>query len=353
MYSFTYQAPRARVLFGSGTVRELSNELGRLGSMRALFLATPRQEEYVRKCAKAVGPVAVGVFANATMHTPISVTEEALSVVRDLRVDGIVAIGGGSTTGLGKAIAWRTDLPQIVIPTTYAGSEMTPILGETAEGQKVTRSDPRILPETVIYDVELTISLPRGAAIASGINAMAHAVEALYAGDRNPVVDLMAVEAISALHGSLPDIAESHKAGQARERALYGAWLSGICLGSVSMGLHHKLCHTLGGMFDLPHAELHAALLPHTLAYNSPEIPGVIDKLRHVFKNSDPAAWLFEFNQRLQVKPALADLGMPEEGIESVVDAVLAKPYKNPRAPGREALIKLLKRAYAGMHPAP
>lgn len=353
MYAFTYNAAAARVLFGSGTVRELKNELELLGIKRALFLATPGQEEYVRACAHAVGPVAVGVFANATMHTPVAVTEDALRVVRDLSVDGLVAIGGGSTTGLGKAIAWRTDLPQIVIPTTYAGSEMTPILGETANGQKITMSDPRIRPETVIYDTELTTTLPRSAAVASGMNAMAHAIEALYAENQNPIVNLMAVEAIGALYGSLPRIAASEDDGEARAKALYGAWLSGICLGSVSMALHHKLCHTLGGMFDLPHAELHAALLPHTVAYNSPAIPQVLIKLGDVFKERDPALALFQFNQRLQIRPALADLGMPEDGIEAAVEAALAKPYKNPQPLERVALIELLRRAYAGAEPKP
>jgi alcohol dehydrogenase class IV len=353
MYSFTYNAAAARVLFGCGTVRELGNELERLGLKRALFLATPGQEEFVRTCARAVGPVAVGVFADATMHTPVSVTEDALRVVRDLSVDGVVAIGGGSTTGLGKAIAWRTDLPQIVIPTTYAGSEMTPILGETADGRKVTRSDPRIQPEIVIYDIELTKTLPRDAAVASGMNAMAHAIEALYAEDQNPIVNLMAIEAIGALYGSLPRVADSEDDGEARSKALYGAWLSGICLGSVSMALHHKLCHTLGGMFDLPHAELHAALLPHTVAYNSPAIPQVLIRLSEVTKQRDPAQALFEFNQRLQIRPALADLGMPEDGIEPAVEVALAKPYKNPRPLEREPMIELLRRAYAGAEPKP
>lgn len=352
MYSFTYQASPTRVLFGSGTVRELGNELQRLGLKRTLFLATPRQEEYVRNLAVSVGPVAVGVFAEAAMHTPISVTEDALWMARELSIDGVVSVGGGSTTGLGKAIAWRTDLPQVVIPTTYAGSEMTPILGETADGHKVTRSDPRIQPETVIYDFDLIRTLPRHAAVASGMNAMAHAIEALYAFDRNPVVSMMAVDAVTALYASLPDISETAADDGARGRGLYGAWLSGICLGSVSMGLHHKLCHTLGGMFDLPHAELHAALLPHTLAYNIPAIADVAGTLREVFKLPDPAVALFEFNERLQIETALAKLGMPEDGIEPAIDAALAKPYKNPRALERQSLVALLSRAYAGAKPA-
>lgn len=322
----------------------------RLGMKRALFLATPGQEDYVRECARSVGSVAVGVFPNSTMHTPVSVTEDALRLVDDLRADGIVAIGGGSTTGLGKAIAWRTDLPQVVVPTTYAGSEMTPILGETENGQKVTRTDSRIQPETVIYDSDLTRTLPRDVAAASGINAMAHAIEALYAENQNPVVNLIAVEAIGALYGALPHLSDGQDDATARERVLYGAWLSGICLGSVSMALHHKLCHTLGGMFDLPHAQMHAALLPHVVAYNTPAIPDAVSKLRGTF-NRDPVQSLYELNQKLRIKAGLGELGMPLDGIEPAITAVLAQPYKNPRPLERKPLIELLKRAHEGSRP--
>lgn len=350
MYPFAYNAVSTRVLFGPGTVRELGGELERLGIKRALFLSTPDQESYVRECADSLASVSVGVFSKATMHTPVSVTESALRMVLDLCVDGVVAIGGGSTTGLGKAIAWRTDVPQVVIPTTYAGSEMTSILGETENGEKITRTDPRIQPETVIYDPDLTKTLPKSVAVVSGINAMAHAVEALYAENRNPVVDLFAAEAIEALYGALPHLFGQEEA-TARERALYGAWLGGVCLGSVSMALHHKLCHTLGGMFDLPHAQMHAALLPHVLAYNEPAIPDTIDKLRGIFNGRDPARSLYDLNYTLGIRAALRDLGMPFEGIEPAIAAVLAKPYKNPRALDRKPLIELLTRAHAGSYP--
>jgi alcohol dehydrogenase class IV len=182
-------------------------------------------------------------------------------------------VGGGSTTGLGKAIALATGLDQIVVPTTYAGSEMTPILGQTERGVKTTQRSPAILPEVVIYDVDLTLTLPPALTATSGLNAIAHAVEALYAQDRNPIVSLMAEEGIAALARSLPVLVDAASDLAARSDALYGAWLCGACLGAVGMALHHKLCHTLGGSFDLPHAETHAVVLPHAVAYNSAAAP--------------------------------------------------------------------------------
>ena len=187
-----------------------------------------------------------------------------------------MALGGGSTIGLAKAIALRTDLPQIAIPTTYAGSEMTPILGETKDGRKTTQKSPKVLPEVVIYDVDLTMTLPQGLSGTSGINAIAHAVEALYAEDSNPIISVLAEQSIAALGRSLPKIAADPGDREARSDAQYGAFLAGACLGSVGMALHHKLCHTLGGMFDLPHSETHTIVLPHALAYNAPAVPKAV-----------------------------------------------------------------------------
>ena len=280
MLSFTYNGRPSRVIFGSGTLSRLPEEVERLDLKRVLVLATPPQRQDAERLAASIGDRCAGVFAGAVMHTPVGVTDEALELVRRDGVDGLVAVGGGSTTGLAKAIALRTDLPQIVAPTTYAGSEMTPILGETKDGRKVTQSSPKILPEIVIYDVDLTLTLPAAMSGTSGMNAIAHAIEALYAKEGNPITELMALEAIGALYESLPVIAREPSDRDARAKALYGAWLCGICLGSVGMALHHKLCHTLGGMFDLPHAETHTIVLPQALAYNAPAIPEVMDKLR-------------------------------------------------------------------------
>ena len=266
MQNFTYEAASVRVLFGAGTLDQLANELARLGISRALILTTPGRQQQASSIASMLGDRCVGTFSHAAMHTPVRVTDRAMACVKQLDADGVVAIGGGSTTGLGKAIALRTDLPQVVVPTSYAGSEMTSILGETRDGVKTTQSSPKVLPETVIYDVDLTLTMPSSLSATSGLNAIAHAVEALYARDRNPVVSLMAEEGIRNLARALPKIKADTGDIEARTEALYGAWLCGSCLGAVGMALHHKLCHTLGGAFNLPHAETHAAILPHAVA---------------------------------------------------------------------------------------
>lgn len=214
--------------------------------------------------------LATGVFDEAAMHTPTDVTERGLARARDLGADCLVALAGGSTTGLGEAIALRTDLPQVVVPTAYAGSEATPIPGETEGGRKTTRRSPKVLPEVVVYDVDLTLTLPVGLPVTSGFNAVAHAVEALYAEEANPVISMLAEAGIVALARALPRIAAEPRDREARSDALHSAWTCGTCLGSVGMALHHKLCHVLGGRFDPPHAETHTVVPPHAVAYNAP-----------------------------------------------------------------------------------
>src|SRR3954468_23060434 len=224
MESFVYEALPTRVVFGSGTIARIREEVERLGARRALVLSTPgRGEGLANEVSSLLRDRSAGVHAGAVMHTPIDATEKALSAVRYRAADALVAVGGGSTTGLAKALALRTDLPQIVVPTTYAGSEMTPILGETKDGLKVTQSSPKILPEVVVYDVDLTLTLPAALSGTSGINAIAHAVEALYARDRNPVISLLATEAIRTLARALPIIVAHPQDREARSDALYGA----------------------------------------------------------------------------------------------------------------------------------
>jgi alcohol dehydrogenase class IV len=352
MQPFVYDALPARVVFGSGTLAQLKAEAERLGVCRALVLSTPgRGEEQAYEVAAQLGDLSVGIHAGAVMHTPVEATEQALQVVKELRAGAVVAIGGGSTIGLGKAIALRTDLPQIVIPTTYAGSEMTPIFGETKGGVKITQRTLKVLPEVVIYDVDLTMGLPASIATTSGMNAMAHAVEALYARDRNPVISLMAEEGIRSLAGALPRIPEDPHDPTARSDALYGAWLCGTCLGAVGMALHHKLCHVLGGTFNLPHAETHTIVLPHAVAYNAPAAPEAMERIARALRAADAAQGLFELAGRLGAKQALRDIGMPEDSIEQAVKATLAAPYWNPRPLEEAALRSLLTRAWNGDPP--
>jgi alcohol dehydrogenase class IV len=351
MDAFVYDAHPARVIFGSGTLERLPEEVERMGLSRVLILATPQQESEARALVQRIGARAAGHFAGAAMHTPVTVTEQAMQVATELRADGLVAVGGGSTTGLAKAIALRTDLPQIVAPTTYAGSEMTPILGETNDGAKVTQSSPKVLPEVVIYDVDLTLSLPVPMSGTSGMNAIAHAIEALYARDRNPIISIMAVEGIRAMARALPRIADRSDDRQARSDALYAAWLCGTCLGAVGMALHHKLCHTLGGAFDLPHAETHTAILPHAFGYNAPAAADAVRLAGEALGTADPVVALYELAERIGAKVALRDLGMPEAGIDKAADMALANPYWNPRPLERTAIRELLARAYAGEPP--
>lgn len=352
MDAFVYNGLPARVVFGFGTLAQLPAEVDRLGLKRAVVLATPHQKADAERIAAGLGGRVAGVFAEAAMHTPVEVTDRAMEAVTAMGADGLVAVGGGSTTGLAKAIALRTDLPQIVAPTTYAGSEMTPILGETKAGVKTTIRSEKVLPETVIYDVELTMTLPAGLTATSGLNAIAHAVEALYAQDRNPIISLMAEEGIAALARALPVLAQDLKDLAARSDALYGAWLCGACLGSVGMALHHKLCHVLGGSFDLPHAETHAVVLPHAVGYNAKAAPEAMARIARALGADNAAQGLHHLALQLGAPTALRDLGMPEAGIDKAADIALSNPYWNPAPLEREDIRGLIGRAWRGDAPA-
>lgn len=351
MESFSYEALPTRVVFGFDTLSQLPEQLARLSVNRALVLSTCQQQAEAARIKDIIGPRAVGLFAGAVMHTPIEVTEAALVVARELNADAVIAVGGGSTTGLGKAIALRTDLLQIVIPTTYAGSEMTPILGESSGGIKTTQKSPKILPELVIYDVNLTYTLPPELSAASGMNAIAHAVEALYARDTNPIISLMAEDAIGKLARALPGIKDSPQNRAARFDALYGAWLSGVCLGSVGMALHHKLCHVLGGAFDLPHAETHAIVLPHAVAYNSPAAADAMARVARALNADDAAIGLYELASRLGIRRSLNAVGMPENGVDRATDLAMQNQYWNPRSIDKESIHDLIAAAWAGDPP--
>ena len=263
-----------------------------------------------------------------------------------------MAIGGGSTTGLGKAIALDSGLPILAIPTTYAGSEMTPVFGLTENGLKRTGKDPRVLPKTVIYDPELTVSLPVEMSITSGMNAIAHAAEGLYAQDGNPVMSLMAEEGIRALAAGMKNIRHNPADLDARGDCLYGAWLCGTVLGNVGMALHHKLCHTLGGSFNLPHAQTHTIVLPHAIAYNQSAAPGLSRICRALgVDHCSPAAALFDLSSSLGAPTRLKDLGLSEADLDRATDIALSNPYWNPRPIEAAAIRQLLQDAYDGVRP--
>lgn len=349
--AFEYSANPARIIFGEGVRSRTGEMIEELGCRRALVLATSFQKPDAETLAAELGDLCVGVFCDAAMHTPTHVTDRAMEVVVDGDVDCLVSFGGGSTTGLGKAIAYRTDLPQIAIPTSYAGSEVTPILGQTEAGKKTTLKSQRALPKIVLYDPELTRGLPVSMSVTSGINAIAHAAEALYAKDRNPVSSLMAIEGIQALTKALPKIVANSADLAARQEALYGTWLCGSVLGAVGMALHHKLCHTLGGTFDLPHAETHAVILPHAVAFNAAEVPELLAPIAIALGHDKPGVALFDFAKSLGAPTTLKELGMPEDGIDHAADLAMANPYWNPRALERSQIRRLIEKAYNGLPP--
>lgn len=348
---FEARSAAVRVTFGPGRRHGLRDEIAAMGCGRALVLSTPPQAETAFAFAESIGDLAAGVFTGATMHTPVRVTEEALALVRDVGADCLVAVGGGSTTGLGKAIALRTDLPQIVVPTTYAGSEATAILGQTEDGRKTTLSDPRVQPEVIIYDPELLVTLPTGTTATSALNAMAHAAEALYAQNRNPVSSMLAAEGLEAFVSALPKVMEAPHDVEARARTLYGAWLCGTVLGQVGMALHHKLCHTLGGSFDLPHAETHAVVLPHAIAFNEREVPDLLAPLAALLDAEHAGTALHRFARRIGAPVSLRELGLDAADLDRAADLATQNPYWNPRKVERDGIRALLDAAWSGAEP--
>lgn len=348
---FVFPGLTTRVIFGHGTLAQVPDEVARLGHGRALVLSTPHQEAEAQALAAALGPRAAGIFAGATMHTPVEVTEAAIAAFGAAGADCVVSLGGGSTTGLGKAIAVRTGADQIVVPTTYAGSEMTDILGETAGAEKTTRRDPAIRPEVVVYDIDLTLSLPVALTVTSALNAIAHAMEGFYAPDRNPLTEALSRDAMTAFHAALPVLVTDPENAGARAKALFAAWGCSLTLGQVTMALHHKLAHVLGGSFGLPHAETHAVLLPHTTAYNEPAVGGLLNPIADTF-GGKAGEGLWHFARSLQAPLRLADLGLTEPDLDRAAEIATKNPYANPRPITRDGIRQLLQQAFDGQCPA-
>ncbi|MGE8365059.1 maleylacetate reductase [Cupriavidus sp.] len=358
MQSFVYQSHPQRVVFGAGALGRLGAEIDALGARKVLVLSTPGQRTQAEHVAGLLGSRAAGVFDGAVMHVPIESARAAREQAARLGADCAVALGGGSTIGLGKAIALESGLPIVAVPTTYSGSEMTLIYGLTEGGIKRTGKDARVLPRTVVYDPELTLGLPMMLSVTSGINAIAHAAEGLYASDANPVTSVMAREGIAALGRALPAIRRAHASSnaadmlQARSDALYGAWLSGSVLANVGMSLHHKLCHTLGGTFNLAHAEVHTIVLPHALAYNAGAAPQALAAVASALGAGSAPQALFDLARDSGAPVALRDIGMPAADLDRACELAMQNQYPNPRPLEKNAIRQLLQDAFEGVRPA-
>jgi maleylacetate reductase len=352
MSSFAYQALPMRVRFGRGTVAALGEEVAALGLRRVLVLCSPEQAATGELISAALGELCAGLLPEARMHVPVEVADLARDRAAELGADGCVVVGGGSAIGLGKIVALRHGLPIIAVPTTYSGSEMTAVWGLTRDGVKETGKDLRVLPASVLYDPDLTVGLPVPMSVTSGLNAVAHAAEALYAPDASPIVSLLAEEGTRAMVTALPELVRNPGDLDARTAALYGSWLCGACLGATTMSLHHKLCHALGGRLDLPHAATHAVVLPHALAYNLAAAPAAAEALSRALGSADPAQALWKLSETLQAPRSLAELGMRERGIEPIAEQVVAHPYANPVPVTHAGVVGLLRAAWSGQAPA-
>ena len=354
MNSFVFDTHLPRVLFADGALERLPEEVALQGGNRVLVLCTRQQTDQAARVCGLLGARAAATFDQAVMHVPLATIDAAAAVARTSQCDLVVAIGGGSTIGLAKALALRHDLPFIAVPTTYAGSEMTPIYGITDAGIKRTGRDSKVLARVVLYDPSLTRELPIGMSIVSGLNAIAHAAEGLYASDGNPVISLMAEEGVRAVAAAIAVLPGAPSDPVPRAQALYGAWLCGIVLGNTSMGLHHKLCHALGGSFDLPHAELHAVILPHALSYNAASAPEAMARLGRALGHVDAAEVplrLFDLARRCGAPTSLREIGMKASDLGRGVELALQQRYPNPRALEPVAIRQLLQHAFDGASP--
>ncbi|MEU8800647.1 maleylacetate reductase [Spirillospora sp. NPDC048819] len=336
----------SRVLIGPGARRLVAGEVARLGAGRVLLVASPSAAVAAAGVAEELGGRLAASFGRPAPHTPVAVTAEAMAVVEEAGADCVVAIGGGSAIGLAKAVSARTGMPQVAVPTTYAGSEATPVLGETEDGVKTTRRDPALAPGTVVYDPDLTLTMPPALTRTSAMNALAHAVEALWAPDATMVTDALATEAAGGILDALPEVLDDPSAPEPRARLQSAAWLAGICLAQTRMGLHHQLAHVLGGAFDLPHAELHTMLLPHVMAFNLPAAPAASSRLTRVTGRDDPVAVVEGLARGHEGPTRLSELGVPRAALRGIAGRVAADPYPNPRTPSEASLTDLLTTAW-------
>jgi maleylacetate reductase len=353
MRSFTYDALPGRIVFGVGSVDRLSEEVDRLHVSRVLMIYDVSVKDVGSELVERLGPRVAGEFTDIQQHVPAEAVERARIAARDVGADCAVTLGGGSTTGFGKIVALEPGIPLIAIPTTYAGSEMTPIYGITSDGQKRTANDIRVLPRTVLYDPALTTSLPAFVTGPSGLNAIAHCVEALYAKDANPITSLMAEEGIGALARGIPASVERPTDLDARSEAMYGAYLAGAALGIVGMAVHHRICHVLGGTFGLAHGDVNAVVLPYAVRYNEDAAPEAIARVAAALGASDAATGIFEFARSIGAPASLESLGFRREDLAEVVRLTVESPPWNPRPVEADGIAALLDDAFTGRRPDP
>jgi maleylacetate reductase len=349
---FEYTGLPSHVVFGLGASRgpRLADAVDGLGASRILLVAADADRTLAAPIAEVLGGRVAGWFCDVRPHVPVAIAESARAAAADARADAVLSVGGGSTTGTAKAIALTAGLPVVAVPTTYAGSEVTPVWGLTEDARKTTGTDARVLPRIVVYDPELTLSLPARLSAVSGLNALAHCVEAFWAPGRNPITSLIAEEGIRALALGLPGVVADPSDLDARAQALYGAWLAGTAFATAGSSVHHKICHVLGGAYDLPHAETHAVVLPYSTALAAPRAAGSDGRIVAALGFSDvPAAEAIAALARgLGAPQSLKELGLREDQLEEAVELVSQTLSQLPEPVSREDTEALLRAAFEG-----
>lgn len=350
MIPFVWEALSGRVVFGDGALKEVPNEVDLLGRT-VMLIGSGSAKPLADSLADHLGDRVVARIDRVNPHVPIEDVEAARQIAFRTSVEAVITIGGGSAIGLGKAVALEAPVKHLAVPTTYSGSEMTPIHGVTVAGHKRTGRNPRAKPHTVVYDPELSRGLPMGVTAGSALNAMAHCVEALYAEHRNPVTSMMATEGLKALHSGLGRLVSDRFDPEGRASLLFGACLAGAALGAVGMAIHHKICHVLGGTFGLAHGDANAVILPHVVAANAAAEPEVASAIAGVIGVADAAQGLFELAAAAGAPSSLAQLGMDRIDLDRAADIVVENPGFNPRPVDRAWIRRLLNDAFEGKQP--
>ena len=349
---FTHETLAQRVVFAAGRSPDaVAAEVEALGGTKVMLIASDREKELADPIAEEI-PVVLR-HEDVVMHVPVEVADRARRAAADAGADVLVSVGGGSTTGLAKAVALTTGLPIVAVPTTYAGSEATDVWGLTEGETKTTGVDKKVLPASVVYDAGLLTTLPGDLTVASGLNAMAHCVDSMWGPRADPIDRALAQEGIRALATGLPAVADDSTGVEGIEQTLYGAYLAAVAFASAGSGMHHKICHVLGGMFNLPHAQTHAVVLPHVLAFNAPHAPEAEARIAQALGTDagtrGASAGLAALREVLHAPRALRDYGMPEDGIAKALAPIIeAVPANNPTSVTEDNLTALLKAAWAG-----
>ena len=353
MKNFIHNSLPARVIFGIGTIASLGEEIVRLGAQKALFCCTPGREKETENLITPLNNISAGLCPIAEQYVPLPMVEEGRRIAKQRKADCVVSYGGGTSVGLAKAIALELEVPVVCAVTTFSGSETTNLQAILTDGLRVGYKSDWMLPRTIIYDPETAMGVPLSIMIPSGVNAIAHGVEACYAQGATPVNSLIASEGIGAMASALKRLASGQDNTESRGDGLYGAWLCGTSLGSAGVALHHKFAHVIGSTFDLEHSMAHTVALPYSVAYTTPGAPEAMRMIATALgaTHKSAASALFELNQTIGAPTSLKEIGMPEDGIEKAAKMIADAPYPNPVPIEFDPILSMIEDAWHGRAP--